>query len=102
MYRRAVVLTVIAVLGGIGGAGLSTSALASEPATAHVVHEESTTEPIAIAKGSGTEAPREQVAETAKTPGEPVILVSGLAVLLAAILMVVRSGSSRPASDDQR
>jgi hypothetical protein len=91
MYRRGLALSVVALLGVLGGTGLSASAFASAPDIPlhSIVLEES---PVG---DSSTPMPEEPVAEQSSAPDAPVIMVTGLAVLIAAILMVVRSGSSR-------
>jgi hypothetical protein len=116
MYRRGLALSVVALLGVLGGTGLSASAFASVsdihlPSNVSVVAEISAVTAPAVAESvatspaiidttdgvsdSSTPIPEEPVAEQSSVRETPVIMVTGLAVLLAAILMVVRSGSSR-------
>ena len=111
MYRRACALIVVAVLGVLGGAGFTATAVASPPSISIVAPEpgaQTVTSTVTSAptedeshSGTGdTQVPKEPVAEQPSAKETPVILVTGLAVLLAAILMVVRSGSTRRVEED--
>jgi hypothetical protein len=108
MYRRALAFTVVAMLGTLGATGLSASAFASSvevaPHSISVPSVAAVDEVPAVAPAgvddvvvmeTSTTIPEKPVAEESSAPDAPVIMVTGLAVLLAAILMVVRSGSSR-------
>jgi hypothetical protein len=113
MYRRALAFSVVAIIGALG-AGLSTSAVAATPAeqapqavvvsgfvTGNLAEGSSDAPATDGNRGKDsvtetvTDIPEEPVAEQSSATDTPVIMVTGLAVLLAAILMVVRSGSSR-------
>ena len=104
MFRRALAFSALALFGVLAGTGLSTSAIASPTDIPRVASISVVVAEVNVAQGSGdphgatdssTPTPEEPVAEESSAPDAPVILVTGLAVLLAAILMVVRSGSTR-------